>query len=313
MGHLTNRLTAGFEVNEGYAAGELDTQVGWTKRGAGTQDLHVIVGSVMDGVQSIAIKNADVTTRCGYEKTITARVASTDEMRFFWRFKVDAAASTGNRIWFGACAGAYSGDFTNADGAFLVAVKDSGTDVTIEVLDSAGTATYTGRIAQGVKCGFRVDIFKSDTWALMIDTDNDGEGWAPVHTGTLVTGEYNFDRVFVGLDAGSSPDDSLHFDALTVTLLGTYAKVSFGDQPQRMAKLTAATRLGEIVTLTADVYDEVTGLVVDTGLTTTMNVSELDPAIASVRVDAALQRIITVYDNASRVTELNTSGHEVLL
>ena len=322
MPYLTQRFAADFETAPGYAASDLDTQVGWAKvAGSGTQDLFVVVGSLMSGVQSLAMRNAAAVTPAAYEKAATAaRVASTDVWRVTWEAKVDAGAGTGEKFWVGGTAGASSSAAFgngNTTAGFQVAVADNGTTVTITTAGNEGQTNYAGLIALGARATMRVEIAANNTFQVLIDTDNDGEGWVAVHTGTLVAGNEAISYLHVGVDAGTSPNDTLHIDNIRVVLVGAMVKVNFTERRQRMAKVKtdiAAVTEGGVVTFAVDVYDIMTGEIVAAARSATLPLEAFQPGDAARRaIDREMERQLSGFEYEERVTEFVASAHEALL
>lgn len=321
--HLTQRLNVLFETPT-YTAATLGTQDSWAimAGGSATMRMFVIADATIEGAQCLAMRTVDAGAVVGYEKSFTARVSATDAWGITICGYVDGTAAIGDALRIGFSAGAGNLDYEPCTGntAFILAFERSTTagKVRMNIIDSTLNGVSLGDAATlGQKFMIRVALPPGEAMTVMVDDDMDGEEWVGVYSGSIVSGKGAISRVQVIAEGGTTGDDLLKVDAIRIVQYGDYKKVVFGDQPQRMAKLTAATggtvATNGVVTLTADVYDEVTGVVVDSGRTETMHVSELDPAIAAGRIDAALQKIVNLYDKEQRVAEVNTSGHEVLL
>ena len=317
--HLTQRLNVGFEVAQGYVAGNVDTQDGWAimAGGSATMRMFVIADTTIEGAQCLAMRTVDNGGPVGYEKSFTARVSATDAWGFAIAGYVDGTAAIGDELRIGFSAGASDLAYANTAFSLNFARSTTAGKVRLDVYEQGGVIWGDDVATLGQKFMIRVSLPPGENFTVAVDDDMDGEGWVGVRSGSIVTGKGAISRVQVIAEGGTTGDDLLKVDAIRIVQYGDYKKVIFGDQPQRMAKLTAATggtvATNGVVTLTADVYDEVTGVVVDSGRTETMHVSELDPAIAAGRIDAALQKIVNLYDKEQRVAEVNTSGHEVLL
>jgi len=319
MAYVTQRLDEDFETLT--AAADLDGQGSWAKMaGSGTADLFVIANATLGGAQAIAVRNA-AAGLIGYEKSIgVTRVSGTDLWIVTWKVRINSGATDGETFWLTLSAGAgslYNG--VDGNNALAIGFRKVTGNVFIRYADdsSAGFQELSAAVGEDdTTLRLMLTINPDDVYSLSLDANDDGQGWVPLRSGRLKSGNEAISRASWQASVPASADDTILADNLWLTSYDDLVKVSFEDTPaKRIAKIVSsgAEENGDNTDITVDVYDVLTGEVVNSGMVVSMPTADLLSSDAPVRVDRAIQRALTRWEGANRVVTLAASAHETLL
>lgn len=297
------------------AGADLDTQGGYAKMaGSGTTDFFVIADTQLEGTQSIAIRNAAASQTIGYERTIgSARVAGTTFWRARWLVRINAGATENEDAWVKFSAGA--GDvFAGVSGNDAVAIgfRKTGGNVFVSYADNSSIGFQAISAAVGADdttMALRLEFYEDNTYALVLDADNDGEGWVQIRRGTLVSGREAISRFSFQTNAAASADDTIKFDDITVTLIKDDDEVDLGERPLRYVKITAASVSadGSMLTLTMEILDGTTGATLAAGRAREVPAYYLDPGNEAL-VQTVLEDELKIYNREQRAADLVGTG-----
>lgn len=297
-----------------YATGNLDTQDGYAKVGTGGNTMFVIATALLGGAQAVAFRHAGPTGAIAYEKSVTARGAS-ERWRIIWKVHIKSTATNNRFSNLGLTKGAVNLTTFATDALDVGFRIDTGTGK-VDVLISDNAFPPSG--APDVKADqfdddttvrMRVDIFGDNTYALFLDSNNDGEGWTQIASGTLVSGNEAIDRFNWGHEGTTDTDDTHLYDDLTIVKITDDTAISLGERQRRVAVVSSTPAIsGENVEFNVDIRDELTGDTVAANRLVTVPLTVFDNAPGEsneLRLASFLEEELRRYDREQRISSMS--------
>lgn len=314
-------VTISFEdTYEALVAGDLSGQAGYTEIApASGHTVNVNAGSQLVGTNSVTLASAGgATTSIAVESAIGATRGTNDFWRLTFRVKVLDTAQNGRSTSIVMTAGAVVVDSWTTDALDVGFEYNSGTAlVDMRVWDSESTPSAgAGNVIAGVfspggsGAQIRVDITSGDRYTVEVDADNDGEGWVAVRSGLIVAANRAITR-FSYVSSGATFASTTHFyDNVRFLAITNPTQIALQYRQERQIAVTAASRNGDRIEITAQITDLTTGAALAIR-PLSADISLMDPAPGQnirEKINALLDDELRRYDYEQRVGDL--VGHQ---
>ena len=235
---------------------------GYTAVGAGNDTLDVVAGSELVGVNSITwvhVAGSDSATTA-LSRTLAAARASGARFRHSWWCKVKTGA--GSDPTYLSLTDAAFDPTTYATCGIRVAVRENGTDMEVMVNDNANTdaadpTALTPLLDLGVATLFVIDVNTDDTYELWADQ---GAGKISLRSGTLIAGNVLLAREVFWQAANTVPSSRFYFDQSCTVTPRADTKAVLRSHRSYFGEITAATVVGDTLSITTTIYDAETTL-----------------------------------------------------